>query len=1202
MLFLLFSAVLSVNVCIYIENQNECGNSVDFQENLKFSEIINSEEQYKKIIQKYPGETINIVYPGQDDASVDDQSIYLNFFKQVELRDLRIIIKSPSSTPSKYLKLDSKDLYNDDPSQMYKSNLEIHGFILNFASDTFNFATLKIYDCKPVENYTLVYWYAAEMECSFDFLLYLLSSPDFNGEFYFNTLRMIEDSTTIENYTQNDKLRFAAYQTEFVYTNKYDITLHDLVDDSHFKVTVKKGERKLVLGYVFGETTYITFRFGEYVQNQVPLKFVRYSESKVTEYKNLESPTDYPRLYFESSVDEPYIQIDIDSLALMQKCIEVLLKTGKPINTKANYSIIDITSSYSQDTIPITFNPSNDFTLKLKQEKIIFKDYNPYNLLLKHKMHIEVAEKNKKYLVIFNKYTGNIFDGLTPDNQTIKLLNNVEIDSPNGTTIAFQNLEYGVTQNNLVITSILTNISNKMQCGTLQIGKIDFEKTLDTDKASELFMNINYIHTQQRQYDNRQINELFPGEYTFLIDSDKDNRKLSVQQPSSTSTHHGFIRNQSILEITKESKDNLIIHKGFYNATLYETLPTAYCIALRTDSKYCANNSLVINFDDDLIVENLPNGEKSYKAKTPSFMNDKINQLITESSSDCHTINLDYLITEHAYDQMGYNVPYLDCSKLHINTNYQIGSHNSMNYTVRFGLNNQGTTLTGTFLRLDRLKIVSNLEPDFKMYLGSCNFDMSSGNMKINDKVTIAFTQKDLVELFNLNDDPSKNKMFCDKGHIIIRAVQPLHLYGVSYGKTQRIFVRPLPEQNIYPMQITFKCSDMKLYVNYPSNQPMFENSDRRRFVISYDAIKGDTSPTEFSNIVIPDFKGYAEINCGELKWPGSFRGNTPIIELQNPENTEIINVILNNYSAPFLGSREKMNFFASKYLQLDMLEKETIFELGGTMPRIKFTSLSFDTKLKDKSVGIYGCTAVLEKLELKYNTTAAFESVEIAESLTLYPGAKLSQKLRTISTSSSTDFCDVFGKTTKIYWNSMAYPTVTLNSECVLSRKLDITYQFDPAYLDDTFHATDFVRNYFQEPYGAPIIENLMIKNETSEEIKNSVLKPKLLPPAKEFKGWDVNKPEMEIHYNSKNIYLGITDDYRNQTNNGDNMTDDTSDGTIYVFDNKWQKVGLIVLIVFLVTLTLIMWSSMILKYGIKPPEKPQESETGQSKPPAQI
>ncbi|EAY20955.1 hypothetical protein TVAG_172120 [Trichomonas vaginalis G3] len=666
----------------------------------------------------------------------------------------------------------------------------------------------------------------------------------------------------------------------------------------------------------------------------------------------------------------------------------------------------------------------------------------------------------------------------------------------------------------------MKKFSEKYECGQLT-----FTTLPQYEGTNSLILYIDH-EDSSHYYTKSEISSKFPTTEMQVVSC--ENREINVELASDV-TIPGFYEGQSIMTSTTSGRVK-------FDPDKLSLFPLSICLTFDLGTVSDCKASSMKYYLTRVLNMSLPISQM--KALDPDYP-EKVLNLSLNAPSDLNGIEIGYYITSLGFDSMNFKIPTLDLTKLNSdlkNKDFFISAADGAYARINvLGLSELQGNISLNNLNLNYDLDVSTLSINDNV--NSVSLTRSSFNFKLkptfNEKVTFYYNSDDVAKLFASDFSISVYQLRywpLGKSILVITGLEPLQIAGLFYGNSTRIKLRVTPVVDVVPVTIQITASKVLLTVDYLS-QDSFSNNDEYRLLIEYD---GKETAENVVNFNLTNFIGYAEILTAEsdVDWPDSFRSQE-IITL-NPGNSTITNVLmLLNYTGPYI---RNSIYKVSNTLASRVQSKVTTFKLGdrsSNLPEVKFPDMSFDILLSEdnetKITKISGCKAIFDNLEIKYDTISEFDSLQVNNNLTMYPGSVLrpsgySSNKRilddgTNSENSNTDVCDIFGTNVNLRWNSDTASSVILSSNCQQqdsSKTTKFTFQYDDTLLPYVFNATNFKNNYMGENQKT-VISGFIPSSSTKESLNKS----SFIGPTTPNKEWKHYEPEMEVNFTENKFFI---------------------------------------------------------------------------------
>lgn len=647
--------------------------------------------------------------------------------------------------------------------------------------------------------------------------------------------------------------------------------------------------------------------------------------------------------------------------------------------------------------------------------------------------------------------------------------------SPKITTIIEELSEYSIENQQLNIILLIHQDNNKMECGLLELQYIDHNSQISTDISKPINVLIDYEHKDpSKQYAKDDIQELFYDRYNF-ISNPNPYFKYNLIQPSN-SYFPGFYSRNSILSISEINN----VYVGTFDFDAYDSIASIYCFANPDKIQKCNPNASLIISDQNM-----------------SALSQTFDFLLNFIAEDRKEMKLEIMIQNNQEDIPQINCEYLRGFNLEIYSSSDLENHPKLDI-INAQLGSNAASITASHIYFN----TTIFNPQYKMILNDCKFDFDNQQILINENVECRYTLKELEKL-------GSNLLFSD-AHLVINDVSPNDLIRFEYKNDGFHLITRFSQNN----DIKIKCTDIVFNIKYDSQQTEFQQESN--FQITNSITSDIEEFIDYPKIIIPNFKGYLSVKCGEVDWPDSFLNpESPMINLNQTLIDEgNILVEISNTTAPFFGFGKHGKYKASRELADCLKHKKSLFDLGDPNSLVLFDELVFDSLNNENiELGITGCEIIADYLDVKYNTTAVFDSIKITNRLSIFPGAKIMQQsTRNLLDNDEKSLCDIFGEYSYFYWNSDKNPLIILSENCRINRNLSFRFKYDGDFVEENLK-----KNYFDE-------KSLIIKNLAFDDNNNitSYKSDIFLPPDSPSNEWKALSPRMFIVHEKNNLYLG--------------------------------------------------------------------------------
>ncbi|EAY21765.1 hypothetical protein TVAG_237910 [Trichomonas vaginalis G3] len=965
------------------------------------------------------------------------------------------------------------------------------------------------------------------------------------------------------------------------YTKCFEVSDVIEIDDVHayksVKLYDKYAEGKLLLEFTLQDSkivqierdindgNYITFRFGEKPQTPTTLTFLSHvSNVQTTNGKKIGV------IYMEGNNKtlNPYVKLDIQSDFIKNNVNQFIVKGYKDTFTGIRETM--------------TFDLKSNEGLKLPFV------YEPYTKMSNFILNSDFS---------FKQLT---LDQFADDKVTVT-------KTTSGTaTMTFDTIDYlrdkvtFYTSSGVVVSIILSNnfniVNNILPIqwnmyydqtnSKYSIGKLKLQR-FSTDITGSNTLTIYLDHQPGVKYSVEEIKSKFGENSQYdvleLVDTSK---QITVSFPKNTGIP-GFHSGQSIMTQNSKIVDLVKVTTISISAAKFKTFYYHICIAWFGTNNKCDPAAMVYQISDKL--------DDSSKARDPTLLNTIINSI--DFQADLKGIKIEYYVIDTAYTTFGWNIPIFDCTNTKLQDAYskELYIKSSDKNHVKFGINELNKFTNNTYLT--NLNFYDKTQySGFQNIQGQVTYEHSVfdfANPPIFPATTVfEFDVLDFILLYAI--DKSLNftaiKRFnIGQAEIKLDQVEPLEFAGLTYGTQTILAIRSDPIESYEPMRMDITASKITMTVDY-SNSLRFENLNNYRLSIAYRGPENLENPVKFE---VTNFNGYAELICGDHGWPDSFR-NTEIIKL-NPYATTVPIKLLRNTTGPLIttGKYQITNELAStiKSSQLNLKLSNNI----SFLPDVVFPDLSFDALyLDDHTTRLGGCKAIFENLEIRFNTIAEFDALQVNGNLTVLPGAQIKQIEHSSAKRNGkaivSNICDIFGKYTTIKWNSDSWPLIILSKDCPQQTgTTEFKFSYDDTILVKTFNTSNFYNNYMGANQRA-FIENF----KPSEGTLKNLRKPDIwIPPANPSKNWKTYQPQMTVDYIgvTGTFSLKVTDEYNKE--HKEQMRDIKPDPDFtplaeeefgVIMGNKGKGNGLVIIIVVSLIVLIIaggIWLGMFFKYN---------------------
>lgn len=1065
MFFLLSSLVFSVNVCIYIGSESECEAGVEYSKKYKLDQLQSSD--YATLKSQAP---INISYIGHEsgDESHDDAELYIyNAFngEEIEIN----ISAHQSDINSKTLKYFSHKQSQSDNGHYL--TIKFRGYNINFVTDTISSHNYEFRECVIPSPKNFYFCTVSGLKCTAKFLASLFAYTDpkeHSLSLYTNDLYILRPDDFNAPALDSAQIKNNVLTVGYIYQNdfcdEYPITVQDGADDTHFNIVTNNiiSNYALTISIEINTIYYVTFRFG-YSDESHANNIVEFKATKDLQFNRQRDIL----FYIEGCSPDFNIKLKYSTTSIINQekyATQINCYNIKDQDKTESAGLIIQNGQTQLTNIDLSLN--HNTIIKTSQSECSFR-----KLIISNTCNIDfqsTLDNNQGVNIRFTEYS-SVYNGY-----------DAYFLGRKGITISFQTLgDNSVNNQECKLHPTVSKVAETMQCPMVQIDAIKTEGQ-SYDQNKNLLVVIAYAFGNIKQFTSEEVSNLFTGDFSFFSTVNKQ-KKIAVQEVDN-SYFTGFYARQSILKIQYDADRSQ--WSGTYDASLYSGLSHIFCFGLISNKDQCGNG-IRITYDDQL--EDKGHGE--YKAKDKTYINKIINNIFAILPDDVKDVKFTYLITNYAYDNYEFNVPELDCSKLG-QFSFEIASASHFTYAPKFGLINIDKGRQDATLILRNLKFtITKFLPSFKLEFISCNFEsISDGKLEMNENVKLIHDYSDILYIAQ-----GPKEMQLNSASLLIRNIQPLHMYKIIYLPLQLKFqFRSSPVSNIKPFDMVIECKQIEFVIEYTQDQPCFNiiENERLNFVFDIPETSGDSTSirSSYPVVIFNNFNGTASAISHNFDWPDIFRDTeNPLIKLLNTgisdynKEYSFIDVILYNFSAPYFGFKDAGKYVASNELISEMKGDFTNFKLGDPSSTVKIDEISFDTHfLGMNKVGITGCFALIDNLEVKFDTVAEIPSFSVKKSLTVYPNATIRNFVtnqasrRLLKDENPTEQpdnggavgvlnCDIFGEKTILRWNSDFWPQIIFEETCAINRVINIEFKYDDTLLAQTINVTGFKEHFVE-------------------------------------------------------------------------------------------------------------------------------------------